>query len=105
MDSFKKLKLFPDKWYKRCTEREISQSRGRLTSYSISKELDQGILEVGAFSFIKWWGGDSFPFPSSPDAISGSFGTCDSLLARSNHVVGRPKIARGRPREYDTPSE
>ncbi len=46
MDSFKKLKLFPDKWFKKCTKKEIEASRNRLTTYSVSKELDQGIAEV-----------------------------------------------------------
>ena len=52
MDSFKKLKLYPDRWFKKCTKKELEQSKQRLTAYSISKELDQGILEVGSFSFF-----------------------------------------------------
>jgi hypothetical protein len=52
MDSFKKLKLFPDKWYKKYSKRDIAQSRQRLATYAISKELDQGILEVSEFPFL-----------------------------------------------------
>ncbi len=52
MDSFKKLKLFPDRWYKKYSKSEIQHSRNRITNYADSKELDQGIREVGFLEYF-----------------------------------------------------
>ena len=46
MDTFKKLKLFPDKWFKKYTKKEIKVARARLTALAMSSELDTGISEV-----------------------------------------------------------
>jgi hypothetical protein len=49
MDSFKKLKLFPDKWYKKYSRKEIKLARQRLTALAMSNELDAGISDVSIF--------------------------------------------------------
>ncbi len=41
MESFKKLKLFPERWYKK-----MDESIGRV------HDLDVGIMEVGSLSFL-----------------------------------------------------
>ncbi len=41
--------MFPDKWYKKSSEKEIHNSREQLRFYSISKELELGINEVSMF--------------------------------------------------------
>jgi hypothetical protein len=46
MDSLKKLKSFPDKWYRKLTTKEIEKGRRQLTAYSVSKELDLSLREV-----------------------------------------------------------
>ncbi len=46
MEQFKKLKLFPDRWYKKLTSRELQKARERLTSYTVAKDLDTSLAEV-----------------------------------------------------------
>ncbi len=46
MEQFKKLKLFGEKWPRKMTEQEIADSRQQLRAYTVSKELETGILEV-----------------------------------------------------------
>ena len=46
MEQFKKLKLFPDRWFRKLTETEIKQSKARLTAYTVAKDLDTAIAEV-----------------------------------------------------------
>ena len=66
MDSFKKLKLFPDKWYKVYDEDEIRRARGQLTAYTVAKDLDVGISEVGNFQILPWMWGETFVKDFSP---------------------------------------
>ena len=54
MDTFKKLKLFPDKWYKKYTKKEIKVARARLTAMSMSSELETGLSEVKSFKTYFW---------------------------------------------------
>ncbi len=51
MESFKKLKLFPDKWYKKLNETEIRRAQNQITNYTISKDLDAGIMDVSISLF------------------------------------------------------
>ncbi len=49
MEAFKRLKMFPDKWWKKMTKKELHNSREQLRLYSLSKELETGINEVSTF--------------------------------------------------------
>jgi len=49
MNQFKKLTLFPDKWFEKMTERELNKSRAKLDAYSTSTTLETGLKEVGSF--------------------------------------------------------
>ncbi len=53
MESFKRLKMFPDKWWKKMTKKELHNSREQLRLYSLSKELETGINEVSTFAIIR----------------------------------------------------
>jgi hypothetical protein len=46
MDSMKKLKLFPDGWYRNMTKDELAESRQQLKAYTVSSTLDKSIKEV-----------------------------------------------------------
>ncbi len=46
MEQFKKLKLFSEKWPRKMSEQEIGESRQQLKAYTVSKELETGIVEV-----------------------------------------------------------
>ena len=58
MEQFKKLKLFPDRWFKKLTKRELKSARGRLTAYTVSKDLEVGISEVSSLKRFKRNGGE-----------------------------------------------
>jgi hypothetical protein len=49
MDSLKRIELYPDKWYRKMTAKEMENSRRQLLSYTLTDKLDTGIKEV----FIK----------------------------------------------------
>jgi hypothetical protein len=51
MDSMKKLKLFPDGWYRNMTKEELAESRQQLKAYTVSSTLDKSIKEVICFNF------------------------------------------------------
>ena len=46
MDSLKRLKIFPDKWYRKMTAKEIENGRRQLQAYTVATQLDTGIKEV-----------------------------------------------------------
>ncbi len=52
MEQFKKLKLFPDRWFKKLTGRELQKARERLTSYTVAKDIDTSLCEV-TMNFIR----------------------------------------------------
>ena len=39
-------KLFPRKWYKDFTSKQLDKARAQLNNYATSKELDTGLSEV-----------------------------------------------------------
>ena len=51
MSSFTSYKLFPDKWFKKMSKEELKDARDQLRSYSMSRELDTGLKEVGYILF------------------------------------------------------
>ncbi len=53
MEQFKKLKLFPDRWFKKLTDKEIKKARERLTAYTVAKELDSSLVEVSKTFYLK----------------------------------------------------
>ena len=46
MDSLRKLKLFPDSWYRNMQKREIQSSRNQIKSYGLMPTVDTSIKEV-----------------------------------------------------------
>jgi len=54
MDSLKRLKMFPDRWYRKMTTRELEESRQQLKGYTQNTTLDMGIKEVFTLIFPSW---------------------------------------------------
>ena len=46
MDHLKRLKLFPDGWYRKLSKREMEVSRQQLKAYTVAKEIDTSLKEV-----------------------------------------------------------
>jgi len=60
MNQYKKLTLFPEKWWEKMTERELAKSRAKLDAYSTSSTLETGLREVGRFSLTSFFGRGQF---------------------------------------------
>ncbi len=86
MESFKRLKMFPDKWYKKMTRKELKNSRDQLRSYALSKELEMGINEVSSFLLSK-----STCFGSGKPATTSDEARGPGLITRAE----RYRVARG----------
>jgi len=71
MNQYKKLTLFPEKWWEKMTERELAKSRAKLDAYSTSATLETGLREVGKFSiFIYRHGGGRTSFFNAPEGAA-----------------------------------
>jgi hypothetical protein len=53
MDTLKKMKLFPDSWYRKMSKKEMDESRQQLKGYTLVDKLEQGLKEVFRFPFLK----------------------------------------------------
>jgi len=69
MSHIKKYKIFPDKWEKSWSERQLSDARLQLKSYVTTKDTELGIKEVSNFlkDFSFSFCGTYFLGPSFPE--------------------------------------
>jgi len=52
MDTLKKLKLFPDQWYRKMSKEDMDESRQQLKAYTVTNTLETGLKEVIYFRFL-----------------------------------------------------
>jgi hypothetical protein len=53
MDTLKKMKLFPDSWYRKLSKKEMDESRQQLKGYTLANNLETGLKEVVTFLFLE----------------------------------------------------
>jgi hypothetical protein len=52
MDTLKKMKLFPDSWYRKLSKKEMDESRQQLKGYTLLNTLETGLKEVVILTFF-----------------------------------------------------
>jgi hypothetical protein len=56
MDTLKKMKLFPDSWYRKLSKKEMEESRTQLKGYTLANTLETGLKEVVILNVLVFGG-------------------------------------------------
>jgi len=82
MSHIKKYKIFPDKWEKAWSERQLSDARLQLKSYVTSKDIELGIKEVSTFLFF------TKPCSFTTEVLLAPKGEKESIRSRARSSTG-----------------